>query len=94
MIKSFSHFALSASRTPYKGDCIDHIRGHDDRFKLQCTVCDAMFIKRQALINHTETWHNGEGYERKRRRFKSGIRKLDEKKTRRIPKSLRCQKMQ
>ena len=76
-----------------KGDCIDHIRGHDDRFKLQCTVCDAKFIKRQALINHTETWHNGEGYERKRRRFKSGTRKLDEKKTRRIPKSLRCQKI-
>ena len=61
-----------------KQACINHIRGHDDRFKLKCTVCDAKFVCSQALFKHGENKHNGEGYTRKKRIFGTRKRKLDE----------------
>ena len=57
--------------------CIFHIRGHDDRFKLKCTLCDAKFIYPQGLRKHAKIMHNGDGYTRKRRNFQTGKRKLD-----------------
>ena len=61
-----------------KQACINHIRGHDDRFKLKCTVCDAKFVCSQALMKHGVNKHNGEGYTRKKRIFGTRKRKLDE----------------
>ena len=50
-----------------KSTCITHIRGHDDSFKFKCSLCDAKFTNSQNLIKHATKFHNGKGYERKKR---------------------------
>ena len=50
-----------------KSTCITHIRGHDDSFKFNCSLCDAKFTSSQNLIKHATKFHNGKGYERKKR---------------------------
>ena len=60
---------LCRKRFRVKSTCILHIRTHDDRFKLKCSLCDAKFTSSQCIIKHAATFHNGKGYERKKRLF-------------------------
>ena len=50
-----------------KSTCIQHIRTHDDNLKLQCSVCTQLFTHPHTLLKHTAKYHNGEGYQRKKR---------------------------
>ena len=53
-----------------KYNCMDHIRIHDDRFKLKCSICDQRFAGISNLIKHGDKYHNGQGYTRKNRLVK------------------------
>ena len=53
-----------------KDECVYHIRGHDDRFKLNCSVCGQKFMESHTILQHVEKLHNGKGYDRKKRCFK------------------------
>ena len=41
-----------------KGNCIMHIRTHDDSFKLKCAKCEAKFAQNFVLKNHMMRFHN------------------------------------
>ena len=60
---------LCAKSFRYQSDCLGHIRSHNDRMKLNCTICDAKYARYTSSLRHTETKHNGEGYTRKKRKF-------------------------
>ena len=48
---------LCARQFRRKSDCLSHIRGHDDRFKLNCNHCDLKFTRNKALNLHTKQFH-------------------------------------
>ena len=45
-----------------KANCVQHIRGHDDSFKLRCSICDKGFVSISFLRKHGDKKHGGDGY--------------------------------
>ena len=50
---------LCKQRFKSKSSCIRHIRGHDDRFKLKCSLCNYTATRTEYITIHAEKAHNG-----------------------------------
>ena len=61
---------LCQNRFKSMNGVIYHLRTHDDRFKLKCSICEAKFANPKRLSEHATKYHNGMGYERKRKNVK------------------------
>ena len=50
---------LCKQRFKSRSSCIRHIRGHDDRFKLKCSLCDYTATRTEYIVFHAKKAHNG-----------------------------------